>query len=512
MKTTQSLIQLALNLNASLSSKDRYSELLKIVKNVIPYDAAVLMLAEGDQLIPLESYGLTSEAKNKVYFLKENPRLEIIFKSTQPVRFPSDCELPDPFDGMVASDPDALENVHACLGCPLIVDGRTIGILTADSLMPEAFNEIDDGFLGALSALAGATLRTSLLLETLEETAKMNGMVAKDLMNQLSSKGGGEFIGTGPEIKKLKEDIKLVAKSDLAVLISGETGTGKELVARSIHSYSQRFDKPMIYVNCAALPESIAESELFGHKKGAFTGAIQDRAGKFEIANNGTLFLDEIGELPLSIQAKLLRAIQEGEIQRVGEDKLRKVDVRVIAATNRNLQEEVLKKNFRADLYHRLNVYPLATPPLRNHAHDIPLMAGYFCDYYQRRLGSKPFRFSEAALDRLIKYSWPGNVRELKNVLSRATLHAFQSLSKNNVHIIEEEHVFGAKESPLPIPKTESQKETKTLQDQLKDYKKKIIVNTVTKHKGNWAQAAKELGLHRSNLYHMRKHLGIFHK
>jgi len=512
MKTTQSLIQLALNLNASLSSKDRYSELLKIVKNVISYDAAVLMLADGDKLIPLESYGLTSEAKNKVYFLKENPRLEIIFKSTQPVRFPSDCELPDPFDGMVASDPEALENVHACLGCPLIVDGRTIGILTADSLIPEAFSEIDDGFLGALAALAGATLRTSLLLETLEETAKMNGMVAKDLMNQLSAKGGGEFIGTGPEIKKLKEDIKLVAKSDLAVLISGETGTGKELVARSIHSHSQRFDKPMIYVNCAALPESIAESELFGHKKGAFTGAIQDRAGKFEIANNGTLFLDEIGELPLSIQAKLLRAIQEGEIQRVGDDKLRKVDVRVIAATNRNLQEEVVKKNFRADLYHRLNVYPLTTPPLRSHAHDIPLMAGYFCDYYQRRLGSKAFRFSEAALDRLIKYSWPGNVRELKNVLSRATLHAFQSIPKNNVHIIEEEHLFGAKESALALPKVENPKETKTLQDQLKDYKKKVIVNTVAKHKGNWAQAAKELGLHRSNLYHMKKHLGILHE
>lgn len=509
MKTIQSLIEIAINLNASLSSKDRYRELLRIVREVIPFDASVLMVLDGDKLIPLESYGLVSEAKEKVYYLKDNPRLEIIYSSSSPVRFPLSCELPDPFDGMVASDRHALEQVHACLGCPLIVDGKTIGVLTADSLRPNAFDQIDDQFLSAISVLAGATLRTSLLLETLEEAAKMNGMVAQDLMNQVSAKGGGEFIGTGPEIQRLKEDIKLVAKSDLAVLVSGETGTGKELVARSIHSSSRRFDRPMIYVNCAALPESIAESELFGHKKGAFTGAIQDRPGKFEVANHGTLFLDEIGELPLSIQAKLLRVIQEGEIQRVGEDKIRKVDVRVIAATNRNLVEEVSKGNFRADLFHRLNVYPLTTPPLRNHLHDIPLLSGYFCDFYQRRLGSKPFRLSDDSLKKLMNYSWPGNVRELKNMLSRATLHAAQEIKKGNVHLIEPDHLFLLGEK---VPKAQSPVEVttnKTLQEQVKEYKKRVIMNAVKRHGGNWSQAANELGLHRSNLYHLREQLGI---
>ncbi|MFP5386718.1 MAG: nitric oxide reductase transcriptional regulator NorR [Bacteriovoracia bacterium] len=509
MKNVQSLVQLAINLNASLSSKDRYRELLRIIREVIPYDASVLMMVEGDQLIPLASFGLSDEAKEKNYPLKQNPRLDIIYHSKTPVLFPVDCDLPDPFDGMVASDPNALEHVHACLGCPLIVDDKTIGVLTADSLKPNAFSEIDERTLEAMAALAGATLRTSLVLDTLEETAKFQGMVAQDLMNQVSARSGGELIGTGPDIQKLKEDIKLVAKSDLAVLVTGETGTGKELVARSIHSYSRRYDRPMIYINCAALPESIAESELFGHKKGSFTGAIQDRMGKFEVANKGTLFLDEIGELPLSIQAKLLRAIQEGEIQRVGEDKIRKIDVRVIAATNRTLEDEIEKGNFRSDLYHRLNVYPLHTPPLRSHLHDIPLLVGYFCDYYQRRLGCKPFRLSDEATEKLMNYGWPGNVRELKNIVSRATLHASQIHTSGPAHVIGPEHLFTPGTVLKQVPSQNEKIQSLTLQEALTEYKKKFIMRAVKKHKGNWARAAQELGLHRSNLYHLRDQLGL---
>lgn len=510
MKTLQNIIDIAVNLNATLSSKDRYHELLKKIREIIPYDASALMMVDHDRLIPLASFGLTAEAQNLTYPLKTHPRLDIICHSQVPVRFPIDTDLPDPFDGMVASDPHALEHVHACLGCPLIVDNKTIGILTADALRPHAFDHIDDSVLTALSALAGATLRTSLLLDALEESARIQGMVAQDLMTQASVKGGGEFIGTGPQITKLKEDMKLVAKSDLAVLVTGETGTGKELVARAIHAYSRRFDKPLIYVNCAALPESIAESELFGHKKGSFTGAIQDRMGKFEIANGGTIFLDEIGELPLSIQAKLLRAIQEGEIQRVGEDRLKKVDVRVIAATNRNLEEEIKKGNFRSDLFHRLNVYPINTPPLRDHLHDIPLLSGHFCDYYQRRLGSKPFRLSDAAIDKLMGYNWPGNVRELKNIISRATLHASQTPSSGPVILIKPEHLFitghEIKKERRPVSLEESKL---TLQEALLEYKKSFIMKAVKRNKGNWAGAAKELGLHRSNLYHLRDQLKL---
>lgn len=515
MNDIQNLIQIAVNLNATLSSKDRYHELLRIFRETVPYDAAVLMVLEKDHLIPLASFGLTSEATEKVYPLKEHPRLDIIAHAKSPVRFPLDCDLPDPFDGMVDEDPKALEHVHACMGCPLIVEDKTIGILTADSLRPHAFDQISDDFLRAIAALSGATLRTSRLLDTLEEAARVQGMLAQDLMEQVSTRGGGELIGTGTQITRLKDNIKLVAKSDLAVLVMGETGTGKELVARGIHAYSRRSDKPLIYVNCAALPESIAESELFGHRKGSFTGAIQDRMGKFEVANNGTLFLDEIGELPLSIQAKLLRAIQEGEIQRVGDDRPRKVDVRVIAATNRNLEDEIKKGTFRSDLYHRLNVYPLMTPPLRDHLHDIPLLTGFFCDTYQRRLGSKPFRLSEASVNKLIRYDWPGNVRELKNIISRATLHASQdsSIKSKSVILIEPKHLF--------LPSTEDTKtidehiinplkdQYPTLQEALTFYKKELILDAVKRHDGNWARAAQELGLHRSNLYHLRDQLGL---
>lgn len=509
MKNTQTLIEIALNLNTALSSADKYRELLRIIRKVIPYDASVLMIYDEQKLIPLESFGLTPEATEKTYSLKENPRLDIIFHSKVPVRFPVDCDLPDPFDGMVASDPRALEHVHSCLGCPLIVDGKTIGVLTADSLSPHAFDELSDDNLMGLAALAAATLRTSLALDALQEAAKFNGIVAQDLMKQVSSRDGGEYIGTGAEIQKLKEDMKLVAQSDLAVLVTGETGTGKELIARNIHAFSRRHDKPMIYVNCAALPESIAESELFGHKKGSFTGAIQDRMGKFEVANNGTLFLDEIGELPLSIQAKLLRAIQDGEIQRIGEDKFRKVDVRIIAATNRILEDEISKGNFRSDLYHRLNVYPLVTPPLRHHPQDIPLLVGYFCDYHQRKLGSKPFRLSEESLEKLMSYNWPGNVRELKNIISRATLHASQNNSNGKVKMIHPEHLFLPGTNMIKAIDKSDKGELKTLQEALKDYKKKYILKAVKKHKGNWSQAATELGLHRSNLYHLRDSLGI---
>lgn len=510
MQNLQDLVQIALNLNEALSSQDRYKELLRIIKSSLPYDASTLMIHENGKLFPLASFGLTDEAKEKIYSLKDNPRLDIIFNSKKTVRFPLDCELPDPFDGLLSSDPNALDHVHSCLGCPLIVEGKTIGILTADSLSPKAFDHIDDQFLDAIAALAGATLRTSRTIDTLEEAAKLQGIVAQELMNQVSTKGGGELIGTGMQITKLKDDMKLVAKSELAVLVTGETGTGKELVARAIHSYSRRHDRPLIHVNCAALPESIAESELFGHKRGSFTGAIQDRLGKFEVANGGTLFLDEIGELPLSIQAKLLRAIQEGEIQRVGEDKIRKVDVRVIAATNRNLEDEIARGNFRSDLFHRLNVFPLRTPPLREHLYDIPLLVGFFCDYYQRRLGSKPFRLTEAATERLQDYSWPGNVRELKNLISRATLYASQVATDKRVIMIMPEHLFMTTNSPSPvIKKTKSSKPTQTLSESILEHKKEIILEAVKRHDGNWSAAAKDLGLHRSNLYHLRDQLDL---
>lgn len=249
---------------------------------------------------------------------------------------------------------------------------------------------------------------------------------------------------------QLKKEIEIVAASDLNVLISGETGTGKELVAKAIHEASPRAVNPLVYLNCAALPESVAESELFGHVKGAFTGAISNRSGKFEMADNGTLFLDEIGELSLALQAKLLRVLQYGDIQRVGDDRSLRVDVRVLAATNRDLREEVLAGRFRADLFHRLSVFPLSVPPLRERGDDVILLAGYFCEQCRLRLGLSRVVLSAGARNLLQHYNFPGNVRELEHAIHRAVVLSRATRSGDEV-ILEAQH-FAFPEVTLPPP------------------------------------------------------------
>lgn len=231
-----------------------------------------------------------------------------------------------------------------------------------------------------------------------------------------------EIVGAGAEMQKVFRLISQVAPADSTVLLLGETGTGKELVARAIHKASPRKDKLMIRVNCAALPASLIESELFGHERGSFTGASDQRIGKFELANNSTLFLDEIGELPLELQVKLLRVLQEKEIERIGGRKSIRVNVRIIAATNRNLQKEVETGKFRADLFYRLNVFPITLPPLRNRKQDIPVLTTHFINRYARNAGKKITKVSPAVMEELLAYSWPGNVRELEHLVERSVL------------------------------------------------------------------------------------------
>ncbi|ESS73541.1 formate hydrogenlyase transcriptional activator [Methyloglobulus morosus KoM1] len=233
-----------------------------------------------------------------------------------------------------------------------------------------------------------------------------------------------EVVGRSVAIQSLLDNVRRVAATDASVLIQGESGTGKELIARAIHSASKRHKNPLIKVNCAALPSGLIESELFGHEKGAFTGAIAKRIGRFELADGGTIFLDEIGEIPLDIQVKLLRVLQEREFERVGGQTPIKVDVRIIAATNRNLLYEVAEKTFREDLYYRLNVFPLTTPPLRDRLEDIPLLAYFLIEKYAPRIGKKIDGISEKSMRRLQAYHWPGNIRELENVIERAIILA----------------------------------------------------------------------------------------
>ncbi|MBE0595891.1 MAG: sigma 54-interacting transcriptional regulator [Desulfuromonadales bacterium] len=232
-----------------------------------------------------------------------------------------------------------------------------------------------------------------------------------------------QIIGQSHPLKSVLFNIQQIAATDTTVLILGETGTGKELVARAIHAASHRRDRPMVKVNCAALPANLIESELFGHEKGAFTSAQARQIGRFELADRNTLFLDEIGELPLESQAKLLRVLQEGEFERLGSSRTIKVDVRILAATNRNLEEEVRQGRFRQDLWYRLNVFPITAPPLRQRREDIPLLVNLFVSKFSRKMGKKIERIPSAVLRALQHYDWPGNVRELENVIERAVIN-----------------------------------------------------------------------------------------
>ena len=233
-----------------------------------------------------------------------------------------------------------------------------------------------------------------------------------------------EIIGTSTGIDNAIEAINMVAPTDANVLIVGETGTGKELVARAIHAASRRKDKPLIKVNCASIPHELFESEFFGHVKGAFTGAVRDRAGRFELADGGTLFLDEVGEIPPDMQSKLLRVLQEGEYERIGDERTRKVDVRVLAATNRDLKQEIDAGKFRRDLYYRLNVFPVEVNPLRHRRQDIPALASHFLELAVRRLNSSTSPLTKGHVRELQAYDWPGNVRELQNVIERAVIRS----------------------------------------------------------------------------------------
>jgi Nif-specific regulatory protein len=299
-------------------------------------------------------------------------------------------------------------------------------------------------------------------------------------------------------MRRVYEMLLQVAPSDATVLITGESGTGKELVAAELHRLSKRVGEALIKLNCAALPESIIESELFGHEKGAFTGAVNQRKGRFELANRGTLFLDEVGELSSQVQVKLLRVLQERELERVGGSSTIKVDVRLIAATNRNLEEEVKTGRFREDLYYRLNVFPLHIPPLRERKSDIVLLADHFTEKYAEKNGKLIKRISGPAIDLLTSYSWPGNVRELENCIERAVI-----LSQDAVI-----HSYNLPPSLQSAVYTNTEPTT-TLEAALSRMEKELIVEALKISEGNMAAAARRLGITERQIGLRVHHYGI---
>ena len=508
------LIEVALDLANSINNDDRFDRLLDSIRKAIQCDAVVLLGLHANVLTPLATQGLSTEVQGRRFLIEEHPRLKLICESSKPMTFPEPCALPDPYDGLLLAVAGDLP-VHSCMGLPLYSDQKLIGVVTIDSLQAQAFNNISSKTLELIAALSSATLKTALEFKKLEMSAQHAYQLVQELTEEALLKDGGELIGQSTPMLALKNEIQLVASSDYTVLIMGETGVGKELVARTVHQMSELKDKSLVHINCASLTETLAEAELFGHTKGAFTGADKARAGKFQLAHGGSLFLDEVGELPLSVQSKLLRVLQSGEIQPVGQDHVEHVKVRVIAATNRDLEEEVKKGRFRADLYHRLSVYPLKVPKLNQRGHDALLLAGYFLEKTSRKLGLRQLKLSKEAELALTDYSWPGNVRELEHVISRASLKAKAKADKNGI-ISLDKHFLELPDSSLlrPIGNTVQAASndaipTRDLNEATQAFQRQCIVRAVEQAKGNWSEAARNLNIDRANLIRLAKRLGI---
>ncbi|HEY2731229.1 MAG TPA: sigma-54 dependent transcriptional regulator [Polyangia bacterium] len=333
-------------------------------------------------------------------------------------------------------------------------------------------------------------------------------------LGMLSTEAHGEFnfgaiVGDSPALRDVLARVEQVAQTASTVLLRGETGTGKEMVARAIHINSARESKPFVKVNCAALATGVLESELFGHEKGAFTGAVARRLGRFELADGGTLFLDEVGDLPLDVQVKLLRVLQERELERVGGAETIKVDVRIVSATHRDLEKQIADGAFREDLYYRLNVFPITLPPLRQRPSDIAPLAEHFIQKYARTAGKTIRGLDAGAVAALSSYGWPGNVRELENVVERALILARGSeLTAADLEFTRRPTPPGAAE-PAPVPRAGDG--ARPLQERLQEQERAAIVSAIDLAHGNIAHAARALGINRSTLYYrLRKH-GLEH-
>lgn len=433
-KISKALLKISTAASSIHNRQELIKVIFKIIKPIFPFDEAGLFIIDKDKdehyellddidilgdhgpvqnmLIQQDLLGKFKHKGSAVDFLSRgiDPRLFIIEKDQEKWPHPQ-------FELMLRM------GLRQIIGIGLRSGSETFGMLCFTSTEENFYSEEDFPFFKAISDQVSLCLKNVLANEEILRLNQELKLERDYLIEEVKSEHNfEEIIGNSPLIREVFKSVEMVAHLDTTVLIEGETGTGKELIARSIHNRSPRKRKPIIKINCAALPKELIESELFGHEKGSFTGAFERRIGKFELANNGSLFLDEIGEMPLELQPKLLRAIQEKEIERLGGKEVIKVDVRIIAATNRNLKEEAEKGSFRLDLYYRLNVFPIKIPALRERKDDIPLLSTYFAQKYCSKFNTNFHGIKEKAMQELLKYDWPGNIRELENLVEQACI------------------------------------------------------------------------------------------
>ena len=487
--------------NAIVTCLDReslFAATATAVARVIPYDRAALVLLDPVKdvfrvlgvagpvptppIIPLGTEWPRQESRSGWIFEHHRPMLDVDLRDSPPF-----------FEHALL----IREGIRAAVSVPLESKGRMLGTLNVGSRTPGRYGEAEVSLLGGIAEQVALALENLLAYE---EIAALKSRLEEEKLYLIEeARGGaafGDVVGESPAILGVLGKVRKVAGTDSTVLVTGETGTGKELIVRAIHNLSRRKDKILVKVNCAALPAGVIESELFGHEKGAFTGALSRKIGRFELANGGTLFLDEVGDLPLELQAKLLRVLQEGEFERVGGMQTLKTDVRLIGATNRDLEQAVREERYRADLYYRLNVFPIVIPPLRERPKDIPHLARHFVMLYSSKMGKKVGRIGADAMSRLSAYPWPGNVREMQNVIERAVILS----PEGRFDLGDLVAAAQALESPGDKPQSLEEVERRHIEAVLKQTRWRI-----SGERG----AAKILGLKRTTLEARMKKLGI---
>jgi formate hydrogenlyase transcriptional activator len=501
-KQAEDRLQLLLDVTNQVVSNLQLQDLLRAIsgniRRVMQCDCASLALPNAEnkelQLNVLdfpEGKGFIRE--EGLYSIEESP-YGTAFRTMKPLALdsPFTTWLDDP---VVQSRIG--EGFKSLCFIPLIRRNRAIGTLNLGRLRGDAFTEQDLYFLGQVARQIAIAVENALefgqITEAKERLAEQKLYLEHEIRIEHNFE---EIIGNSPRLKAVLESIRVVAPADSTVLIQGETGTGKEMIARAIHNLSPRKGQAFVKVNCAAIPLGLLESELFGHERGAFTGAIAQKIGRFELAHKGTLFLDEVGDIPLELQPKLLRVLQEQEFERLGSNRTQRVDVRLLAATNASLTQLVAEKKFRSDLYYRLNVFPVVVPPLRDRRDDIPILVRHFANKYARRMGKQIESISKEAMDALSHYKWPGNIRELQNLMERSVLLS----TGNSLRVPLGEIVTGLDESAVSRGNVLEQTE------------REQIVRALSE--SNWVVggargAAARLGLKRTSLAYRMQKLGI---
>jgi formate hydrogenlyase transcriptional activator len=492
--------ELLLEVNNMLVSNLNLRELLSAIsvclRRVIPHDLAGIALYDpAENQLRLEALDFPSNedffVEGEVIPLDGNPG-GIAFATRQTV-LSATREAHDPLGRRFAA-----AGVKSGCVVPLISHDRALGVLGVSSLRENAFTEENAELLGQVAKQVAIAVENALAFRKIDALKKKLEEEKLYLEEEIrSGTNFEEIIGSSPALKRVLKEVETVAATGSTVLIHGETGTGKELIARAIHNLSPRRERTLVKVNCGAIPTGLLESEMFGHEKGAFTGAIDRRIGRFELAHRGTIFLDEVEDIPLELQPKLLRVLQEQEFERLGSSHTTRVDIRVVAATNTDLAQMVAEKKFRSDLYYRLNVFPIALPPLRERPEDIPLLVHFFANKFAQQMKKPIDRIPTETMASLTAYSWPGNIRELQNLIERAVI-----LSRG--HVLEVPH---SELKPSAKPET-NQTNSTSLETVEREHILRVLRDS------NWViggpgGAAARLGLNRTTLNNRLRKLGI---